>query len=52
MRRLLDALYAFLQEHRRCGALDSGVEAECLRMTCEWVALPSTAFLRMEELRA
>jgi hypothetical protein len=30
---LFDALYAF-QEHRRCGELDGGVEADRVWMTC------------------
>jgi len=35
MKTLWDALDAFLQEHRRCGEMDSGVEEECVWMTCE-----------------
>jgi hypothetical protein len=35
MKTLWDALDAFLQEHRRCGALDGGVEGERVWMTCE-----------------
>ena len=35
MRTLLDDLDAFLQEHRRWGELESGVEAEQVWMTCE-----------------
>ncbi len=31
----LAALDAFLQEHRRCGVLDGGVEGERVWMTCE-----------------
>ena len=34
MPELLAALDAFLQEHRRCGELDGGVEAERVWMTC------------------
>jgi hypothetical protein len=30
----LDALYAFFQEHRRCGELDGGVEGDRVWMTC------------------
>jgi hypothetical protein len=32
---LLAALDAFLQEHRRCGDLDGGVEGERVWMTCD-----------------
>jgi len=32
---LIDDLEAFLQEHRRCGWLDSGVEDDRVWMTCE-----------------
>jgi hypothetical protein len=32
---LLAALDAFLQEHRRCGELDGGVDAELVWMSCE-----------------
>src|SRR5438132_1431105 len=32
---LWNALEAFLQEHRRCGALDTGVENGRVWMTCE-----------------
>ena len=35
MRELLAALDAFLQEHRRCGELDGGVEHERVWMACE-----------------
>jgi len=35
MPRLLAALDALLQEHRRCGELDGGVEAERVWMACE-----------------
>jgi len=31
---LLRELYAFYLEHRRCGALDGGVEGERVWMTC------------------
>jgi hypothetical protein len=31
---LFDALYAFFQEHRRCGDLDGGVEGDRVWMTC------------------
>ena len=31
---LFDALYAFFQEHRRCGELDGGVEGDRVWMTC------------------
>ena len=31
---LLEDLYAFYQEHRRCGELDGGVEGERGWMTC------------------
>lgn len=32
---LLDDLDAFLQEHRRCGELESGVERTAVWMTCD-----------------
>jgi hypothetical protein len=32
---LLAALEAFLQEHRRCGELDGGVEDDRVWMACE-----------------
>lgn len=35
MPELLVALDAFLQEHRRCGELDGGVECERVWMACE-----------------
>ena len=35
MPMLLAALEAFLQEHRRCGELDGGVEAERVWLACE-----------------
>ena len=31
---LFDALYAFYQEHRRCGDLDSGLDGDRVWMTC------------------
>ena len=31
---LFDALYAFFQEHRRCGDLDGAVEGDRVWMTC------------------
>jgi len=31
---LFGALYAFFQEHRRCGDLDGGVEGDRVWMTC------------------
>ncbi len=31
---LFDVLYAFYQEHRRCGYLDGGVEGDRFWMTC------------------
>ena len=34
MKTLWDALDAFIQEHRRCGEMDGGVEEECVWMTC------------------
>ena len=33
-RHLLDDLHAFLQEHRRCGDMDSAVEGDRVWMTC------------------
>ena len=35
MRMLLDDLVAFFQEHRRCGALEGGVDDGRVWMTCE-----------------
>jgi hypothetical protein len=35
MATLLDDLDAFYLEHRRCGALDTGIEAGCVWMTGE-----------------
>jgi hypothetical protein len=32
---LLAALDAFLQEHRRCGDLDGGLDGERVWMTCD-----------------
>jgi len=31
---LVDDLDAFLQEHRRCGKMDSGVKEKCVWMSC------------------
>ncbi len=35
MPELLAALDAFLQEHRRCGELDSGIDNERVWMACK-----------------
>jgi hypothetical protein len=35
MPAILAALDAFLQEHRRCGDLDGGVDSERVWMTCD-----------------
>jgi hypothetical protein len=35
MPELIAALAAFLQEHRRCGDLDGGVDGEQVWMSCE-----------------
>ena len=35
MPELLAALDAFLQEHRRCGELDGGVDGERVWLSCE-----------------
>jgi hypothetical protein len=35
MPELLAALDAFMQEHRRCGDLDGGVEGERVWMACD-----------------
>ena len=35
MPELLAALDAFVQEHRRCGELDAGVQPDLVWMTCE-----------------
>ena len=32
------ALWAFFEEHRRCGELEGGVEDDRLWMVCEWGA--------------
>jgi hypothetical protein len=32
--RLFDALYAFFQEHRRCGELDGGVQGDRVWLAC------------------
>jgi hypothetical protein len=47
MDELVDALDAFLQEHRRCGEMDGGVDDGRVWMTCEcgaglchWLAPP------------
>jgi hypothetical protein len=34
MCRVLDALDAFYQEHRRCGKLDTGIEGSLVWMSC------------------
>jgi hypothetical protein len=35
MRDLLAALDAFLQEHRRCGELDGGLDGSAVWMACD-----------------
>jgi hypothetical protein len=35
---LLAALDAFLQEHRRCGELDAGVQPALVWRACDWGA--------------
>ena len=40
---VLDDLNAFLQEHRRCGEMDGGVEDGRVWMTCECGAEMSRA---------
>ena len=35
MPELLTALAAFMQEHRRCGELDGGVDGERVWMACD-----------------
>jgi hypothetical protein len=32
--------FAFMQEHRRCGELEGGVEGECAWMARDWSATP------------
>lgn len=32
---LIAAIDAFVQEHKRCGELDGGVDGDCVWMTCE-----------------
>jgi hypothetical protein len=41
MPELLAALDAFLQEHRRCGELDAGLEPERVWMVCDCGAVLS-----------
>ena len=46
MPELLAALDAFMQEHRRCGELDGGVDGERAWMACSCgadIVLPDTA---------
>jgi hypothetical protein len=52
MRTLLDDLHASLQEDRRCGELDSGVEGERVWMTCDCGAGLSRSLLRADKLPA
>jgi hypothetical protein len=35
MPELLAALDAFLQEHRRCGELDGGIDGDVIWMNCD-----------------
>jgi hypothetical protein len=46
---LLAALDAFLQEHRRCGELDGGVEGGVVWMRC---SVRHTSFIPIEEVCA
>ena len=39
MPKLLAALDAFMQEHRRCGEPDAGVDGDLVWMACECGAL-------------
>ena len=50
-RALPDYLDAFLQEHRRCGELDDGVESERVWLTCEYGASLSGSPLRANSLQ-
>jgi hypothetical protein len=49
MSSLLDDLNAFLQEHRRCGRLDTGIEGERVWMTCECGAVLGRVIVKQDE---
>jgi hypothetical protein len=49
MPRLLADLEAFLQEHRRCGDMDGGVEGDRVWMTCECGAVLTRQVLGSDE---
>jgi hypothetical protein len=49
MPELLAALDAFLQEHRRCGRLDSDVDQALVWMTCDCGAVLARALAEGEE---
>jgi hypothetical protein len=50
MPELLAALDAFLQEHRRCGKLDTGVDGNRVWMACDCGASIAHPFKRAEPL--
>jgi hypothetical protein len=50
MPELLAALDAFLQEHRRCGDLESGVDGERVWMACDCGARIADPFKPPEPL--
>ena len=50
MPELLAALDAFLQEHRRCGDLESGVDGERVWMACDCGARIAHPFKLAEPL--
>jgi hypothetical protein len=49
MPELLAALDAFVQEHRRCGELDGGVDGERVWMACECGAALAWALLDSQQ---
>ena len=51
MPELLLALDTFVQEHRRCGDLDGGVEDDRVWMACECGAIVAHWLDRSEERR-
>jgi hypothetical protein len=50
MPKLLAALDAFLQEHRRCGVLDSDVDGDWVWMACDCGASIAHSFKLAEPL--
>ena len=47
---LLDDLNAFLQEHRRCGEMSSGVAEGRVYMTCDGCGARLSRLLRADEV--